>query len=330
VVTKQINILEAPAVAARVKKILPILLVILAATAGAIYMIRARQPRELVLSGSLEARTVNIGSLVGGRISRVMVDEGTAVVTGQLLATIETETIDRQVDEQKAAIETARAQLTKGLAGSRPEEIAKAAAIAQNDDRDRRRMATLYREGIVSRELFEDAQTKARASAEDLRIVREGTRREDIATQRAQVEQQQRHLDSLLKQRAETEVKSSVTGVVQSFGLRPGDLVAPNQTIAEILEADQLWVRVYLPETLLGLVKVGQPVNVSVDTFPGQPFPARISTISSEGEYTPRNVQTRAQRAEQVFGVKVVLDRNQKLKAGMAAEVDLGVKGKAE
>jgi len=117
---------------------------------------------------------------------------------------------------------------------------------------------------------------------------------------------------------------------VQSMGLRPGDLVAPNQPVAEILESTQLWVRVYVPETQLGLVYVNQPARVRIDTFPNQWFPGHVATVSSQGEYTPRNVQTRAQRAEQVFGVKVLVDPNPKLKAGMAAEVDFGVKGRAE
>ena len=157
-----------------------------------------------------------------------------------------------------------------------------------------------------------------------------GTRKEDIEAARAEVEQQQRRLGTFMKQRAETDVKSSVTGVVQSFGLRPGDLVAPDQSVAEILEANQLWVRVFVPETLLGLVHVNMPAKVKVDTFPNEIFPGRISNISSQGEYTPRNVQTRAQRAEQLFGIKVLVDPNPKLKAGMAATVDLGVKGKFE
>jgi multidrug resistance efflux pump len=134
----------------------------------------------------------------------------------------------------------------------------------------------------------------------------------------------------LAKQRAESEVKSPTAGVVQSFGLRPGDIVAPNQTVAEIIEEDQLWVRVYVPETMLGLIKVNQPVAISVDTFPKDRFAGRVATIASEGEYTPRNVQTRGQRAEQVFGVKVVIEPNPKLHAGMAAEIHLGVKAKAE
>ena len=106
--------------------------------------------------------------------------------------------------------------------------------------------------------------------------------------------------------------------------------MAPNQAVAEILESSQLWVRVFVPETELGLIHVNQAVRVHVDTFPSQSFPGHIGTISSQGEYTPRNVQTRAQRVEQVFAVKVLVDANPALKAGMAADVDLGVKGSPE
>ena len=272
---------------------------------------------------------MNVGSLVGGRVVRVHVDEGHHVTAGQTLVTLEADTVDRQIAEQEAAIAAARAQLAKVLAGPRTEEIRQAEAIAANDERERRRVSALYRAGVVSRDLADDAATKAKTSAEALRMLRQGTRKEDIAAARAQVEQQERRLALLMKQRDETVVRSTVTGTVQSFGLRPGDIVAPNQSVAEILEPRELWVRIYVPETLLGLVTVNMPVRVRVDTWPDLWFPGRVVTVASKGEYTPRNVQTRAQRAEQVYGVKVVVDPDPRLKPGMAAEVDLGVKGRA-
>ena len=261
-------------------------------------------------------------------MARVHVDEGNDVVPGQVLVTLETETVDRQIAEQQAAIAAANAQLAKAIAGPRSEEIRKAEAVAANDERERRRQKALLDAGIVARQLYDDAATKAKASAEDLRQLRAGTRKEDIAAARAAVVQQERHLASLQKQRVETVVRSTVAGRVQSFGLRPGDIVAPNQTVAEILEPRELWVRVYVPETLLNLVHAGMPVKIKLDS--GQLFPGHVATIASEGEYTPRNVQTRAQRAEQVFAVKVIAEPNPALHAGMAAEVDLGVKGKFE
>lgn len=307
------------------------IVVTIVAAAALLYLRESSKPQEIVLSGTLEARTVNVGSLVGGRVTKTLVDEGVHVAAGQLLITLETETIDRQINEQRAAIAAAKAALAKAIAGPRPEEIAKAAAIASNDEVDRRRWERLFRYGIVAKEMAEDAATKAKTSAEDLRILQAGTRKEDVDAARAEVERQQRNLDTLIKQRAETDVVSTVSGVVQSFGLRPGDIVAPNQTVAEILESSQLWVRVYVPETELGLAAVGQPVRIRIDTFPNETFAGHIASVSNQGEYTPRNVQTRAQRAEEVFGVKVLVDDpNPKLKAGMAASVDLGVKGKPD
>ena len=303
--------------------------VVIAIVATLLYMKARREPKELTASGTLEARTVNVGSLVGGRVTRVLVDEGSHVQAGQVLVMLETDTVDRQIAEQRAVIEAARAQYQKALAGPRPEEITKAEAVAANDERERQRMAALFRAGIASKEMLDQAATRAKTSADDLKMLKKGTRKEDIEAARAEVEQQQRRLDTLLKQRAETIVTSSVTGVVQSFGLRPGDLIAPNQPVAEILEASQLWVRVFVPETELGLIRVDQPVKVHVDTFPNASFAGHVASVSSQGEYTPRNVQTRAQRAEQVFGVKVLVDPDPRLKAGMAADVDFGVKGKA-
>ena len=313
------------------KKIVFVAIVLVIAAVGAFFYYRySQKPQEVVLSGTLEARTVNVGSLVGGRVTKTLIDEGMHVDADQLLVTLETETIDRQLSEQRAAIAASQAALAKAIAGPRREAIAKATAIASNDEIERRRQEHLYRYGIVAKELAEEAATKAKASAEDLRILQKGTRKEDIDAARAEVEAQQRKLETLMKQRAETNVVSTVNGTVQSFGLRTGDIVAPNQTVAEILESSQLWVRVYVPETELGLIAVGQPVRVHIDTYPNETFAGHIASVSSQGEYTPRNVQTRAQRAEQVFGVKVLVDQNPKLKAGMAASVDLGVKGRAD
>jgi HlyD family secretion protein len=306
------------------------IVILIAAVAAILYYRYSRRPQEIVLSGTLEARTVNVGSLVGGRVTKTLIDEGMHVTAGQLLVTLETETIDRQISEQRAAIAAAQAALAKAIAGPRPEEISKAMAISITDEVERRRQESLYRYGIVAKALAEEAAAKAKTSAEDLRILQKGTRKEDIDAARADVEAQQRKLETLMKQRAETNVVSTVNGTVQSLGLRVGDIVAPNQTVAEILESSQLWVRVYVPETELGLIALGQPVRVHIDTYPNETFAGHVASVSSQGEYTPRNVQTRAQRAEQVFGVKVLIDPNAKLKAGMAASVALGVKGRAD
>jgi HlyD family secretion protein len=118
-------------------------------------------------------------------------------------------------------------------------------------------------------------------------------------------------------------VKAPAAGVVQSLDLRPGDLVPANRPVATLLEPAQLWVRVYVPEPRLGLVRVGQEAAITVDTFPHREFRGRVVEIRDRAEYTPRNIQTMDQRSEQVFGVKVAIDAAPELKPGMAALVRL-------
>src|SRR6185369_14439273 len=212
-----------PSKGTSVRIVVAVVVLALAATGLALYMRESRKPKPVVLSGTLEARTVEVGSLVGGRVSRVLIDEGTQVAAGQVLVELETETVDRQIAEQQAAVDSAKAQLAKLIAGPRSEEITKAAAVAANDERDRHRLEVLWRDGIVAKQLYDDAATKAKTSSEDLRVLQKGSRVEDIAAARAQVEQAERRIATLMKNRAETTVKSTVNGVVQSFGLRPGD-----------------------------------------------------------------------------------------------------------
>jgi multidrug resistance efflux pump len=90
-----------------------------------------------------------------------------------------------------------------------------------------------------------------------------------------------------------------------------------------MLEPNQLWVRVYVPEPELGRVKIGQPAMLTVDTYPKREFPGKVVEIRTQSEYTPRNVQTLDQRMDQVFGVKVAIDPTPELKPGMAASVRL-------
>lgn len=302
--------------------------IISALMAASIYYYRSRRPREVVLSGTIEAHSASVGSLVGGRVHQVLVQEGDKVTAGQSLITLETENTQRLIGEQQASIEVAQAQLEKARAGSRPEEIDRAQAVYDNAERERRRMARLLEEGITSRESYDQAATQARTTLKELQLLRKGSRREDIDAARAQVERERGGLSVLTQQKAESVIAAPSAGTIQSIAVRPGDLVGPNQGVAQIVETGQLWVRVFVPETLLGLVKLGAPVCVTVDSFPDRVFRGKVAQVSTEGEYTPRNIQTRSQRADQVFGVKVLVDPAPELKPGMAADVDLDVEGR--
>lgn len=283
----------------------------------------SREEKPLVLSGSIEARDAEVGSLVGGRVSAVLVAEGTRVTEGQPLVRFETDLGQLQILEQRAVVEQARANVAKMRAGPRTEEIARAKVEAEGAERERRRLETLVGEGMVPRQQYDDAVTKEKTSQETYRELARGSRPEDIRAAEAALDSAEQRLAFLVRQSQEAVVKAPADGVVETLDLRPGDLVAANQPVARILEPSQLWVRVWVPEPSLGRVRLGQAVAIAVDTFPHREFPGRVVEIRQQGEYTPRNIQTLKQRMDQVFGVKVAVDPTPELKPGMAARVRL-------
>ena len=128
-------------------------------------------------------------------------------------------------------------------------------------------------------------------------------------------------LDARLR---EAELIAPSNGVVEVVSVRPGDLVPAGRIVITMLEASQLWVKVYIPETDLAHVQLGQHASVRVDSFGDRAFEGHIGQISSQAEFHPRNVQTRSDREHEVFGVKVYVDNAQQvLKSGMSATVRL-------
>ncbi len=248
--------------------------------------------------------------------------------------------------------------------GPRPEELrqaqadyaaAKANAIAAASTYSR--MKPLAAKDVISRQQF-DANTAQRDNTaqqaesarqhlallqagtrtEDIRaaharyqqaldadnLMHQGFRRQDIDAGKARLVQAQAHVAELDARLKEASLLSPTDALVETVSVRPGDLVPANQIVLTLLESDQLWVKVYVPETDLSRLKIGQPATVTVDSFGDRHFNGHIQEIASAAEFLPRNVQTRDDREHQVFGVKVRVDNpNGVLKSGMAATVHL-------
>ena len=162
---------------------------------------------------------------------------------------------------------------------------------------------------------------EARAEAENTRL---GSRDEDVRVQRAQLAQAQARLAQAENNLVEATIVAPRDCVVEALDLRPGDLLAAGQTAATLVEDDQLYVRAYVPETELGLVHVGDTVPFTVDTFSNHAFKATVQHVNDVGEYTPRNVQTVDERANQVFLVRLGISEGlEYLRAGMSVTVRL-------
>jgi HlyD family secretion protein len=305
------------------KKALAAVVLVAAAAGGWWYWRRSRPAPEFLLSGTIEARVVEVGSLAGGRVARVLVQEGDTVEAGQKLIELETAISSAAVAERSAAVDAARAALDRARRGPRSEEIARARINWQAAETDRKRFEELFRDGVVGQRDYDRAQVAEATARQTLAELERGTRREDVEAAQAQLAQAQQALVFAERQHDELAIESPAKARIESLDLRPGDLLAPNQPAATLLEEGQLWVRVYVPEPKLGLVQVGQAAAVRIDTFPDREFPGRVAEIRHQAEYTPRNVQTLDQRNDQFFGVKVTIDPAPELRPGMAALVRL-------
>jgi multidrug resistance efflux pump len=361
-----------------------------AAAVAGIYLGAFGRGDGLEGSGTVEARNISVGSKVGGRVLAVHVREGDPVAAGDRLVTFEDEELLAVVEQARAAVAEARANLQKMERGYRPEEIAEARAnaararaeleearsgyrqeqVAQaradmeraradavNAERTYRRAEQLAAEGAVSRQERDDAEAAwkmavarlqsaeqrftelergfraeavaaAQARYDQAEAVRErierGFRVEEVAAARAEVARAEGALREARARHRERQVLAPAAAVVEALDVRPGDLIPPNTPVATLLERDQLYVRIYIPETRIGHVRVSQRAEVRVDSFPGRVFAAEVEQINQKAEFLPRNVQTREERVHQVFGVKLRIDDpERRIRAGMAADVRL-------
>jgi multidrug resistance efflux pump len=148
------------------------------------------------------------------------------------------------------------------------------------------------------------------------KIVR-GNRREDIELARAQFANDEARY-------RERQVTAPSAATVEVLDVRPGDLVAPNTPVATLLERNQIYVRIYVPETQIGRVTLSQKGEIRVDSFPQDVFAGVVEQINQQAEFLPRNVQTKEERVHQVFGVKLrIEDPSGRVRPGMAADVKL-------
>jgi HlyD family secretion protein len=262
-----------------------------------------------------------------------------------------------EIAEARASAAQAKADYEMKRNGYRQEDIASAQAELDRAKADEirthldfDRYDALAKEDLISKQQRDTAEANWRmavaqeqSAQHKLDELRRGYRPEEIASAEAHYHQAQANLEKLergnrredvdLAKAAyaydearfrERQVTAPSAATVEVLDVRPGDLIAPNTPVATLLERDQVYVRIYIPETEIGHVRVGQKAEVRVDSFPDTTFDGVVEQINQQAEFLPRNVQTREERVHQVIGIKVrINDPAGHVLAGMAADVKL-------
>jgi HlyD family secretion protein len=290
------------------------------------------------VTGTIEAIQVDVSAKIVGRIVARPVNEGDRVTTGQLLVRLDEAEQAAEVRRQEAAVRTAESTLKDLVAGARAEELEDARAALQSatatrewTERDYRRAESLFRQALIAtqevdraRQAYEVAVAQEKSARQKLLLLQAGSRPDQIEAARGQLAQARQALDVARTRLKEMVIYSPVDGVVLRKNLEVGEMANPGVPVLTLMKPAEIWVRAYVPEEEIGRIKVGDTARIGVDAYPARRFPGRIIEIASEAEFTPRNVQTKKERVNLVFRIKIAVDNPEGiLKPGMPADADI-------
>ena len=298
---------------------------------------RPKDAGTLRLQGRIEAPLVDLAPKVTGRVVEVRVREGDRVKAGDVLVRLDLGDMAIAVERDRDGLRSAEAKYRDLAAGSRPLEI----ATAEAEVADKRAQVELARRELArQKELLEkqigtqqdfdraradldSAAANLKASEERLGLVRQGFRRNQTEQARYDADRAKSVLRQSETLAAESEIRAPADGIVLHRIAEPGLLLAAGQPAVTLAFADRLYVRTFIPEPKLGKVRQGMAATVRADAFPGKEFPAHVTEISPDPEFTPKPVLTTSERVNLVYAAKVDLDRGWKepFVPGQPAEV---------
>jgi HlyD family secretion protein len=285
-------------------------------------------------SGTIECTEVQVAPLVAGAILSLPAVEGNVVARGAVLAQIATNDWSLRRAEAAAGAALARAQLDLLLAGARPEEIERAReqmreaeAAARAAQADAERVRKVFESRSATDKQMDDARAAAEradavlgAARQNLARLQQGSRPEEIRAARSAADLAQARLAQAEKALADCTVYAPMNGTVTTRIREEGEYAATGTPLLTLSRLDEVWLSVYVPERRLGSVRVGQPARVRIDGD-ARWFDGRVTFVSPEAEFTPRNAQTPEERAKLVYRVKIALPNpDGTFKPGMPAD----------
>ena len=286
-------------------------------------------------SGIIEATNVTVSSKVTGQILKLNFEEGDPVKSGDTLIDIDHANLNIQLRQAEAAEMQADAQLQLMKQGARSEDIKQAEdAVKQakaNYDlasRDKDRNEKLYQSRSITQQQFDNVLSKFEITSaqynsaiENLKKIRNLYRPDDIKQAQANLDRQKAAVDLLKKNISDSYVIAPINGFVTKKFVEAGESVSPMSSLFMLSDLSYVDLVIYIPETELGKIQLGQDADVTVDTYNNKVFKGKIIYISPQAEFTPKNIQTKDERVKLVYAVKIhIANPGFELKDGMPAD----------
>lgn len=318
-------------------------------------------PNQIAASGRIEGRITQVTPKVSGTVAELPVDEGMSVSTGARLTRLDEptlrerrravleqlNTLQNRLASERTAYAVAERELPLRIAQARAAlDEAQARLAAAQADRsqaaaDARRMTTLAAQKLAAEQQAETARLRAdvtgktaqaavsavQAAGKNLDLAQLGDQRlvaqaQALAALESQVQQAKAQLAELDTQISYLDIASPLAGVVLTRSVELGEQVVPGSPLFSLVDLNRLYLKVYVPEPLIGRVALGQRAEVRVDAFPDKAFAATVTKVATAAEFTPKNVETKEERVKLVFAVELSLIENPGgvLKPGMPAD----------
>lgn len=276
-------------------------------------------------SGTIEGTDINVGSEVAGRVRAVPVSEGARVEAGDTLVLVDDEEYRLQLRQAEANLASFESAFRLAAEGSRREDIVQAEAAYRTAETDHQRMKELLDAQSVTRKQYDDAYTRFVAAQQTYTKLKSGLRPEEITGARVRRDGAAAQVDLLKKRVRNCAIVAPTAATVTLRAVEPGELVGTGTNVIRLTSLDRVKLTIYVNETGLGHVALGQKADVSIDAFAeGRTFPGTVVFISPVAEFTPKNVQTKEERTKLVFAVKIeVQNPDGALKPGLPADARL-------
>ena len=289
-------------------------------------------------SGTIEATESVISSQVAGKITKIIKDEGAQATAGDTVVTIDHEALDIQLKQMIANRDIAKAQLGLLIAGARREDISQAEQMLNQAEvnfdivkTDKERMDNLYKANTITQKQQEDATARydiahaqLNSAKENFNKIKNIARPEEITQARANYQKSEAVVESINKNIRDCYVLSPTNGSVIKKFVEIGETVSMLSSLFKLADLSKVKVTIYVSETEIGKIQLGQKAEIKIDSFPDKSFEGKVIYISPEAEFTPKNIQTKDERTKLVFAVKIEIpNTQQELKIGIPADVKI-------
>ena len=319
-----------------VKKLLIIVVVIAVFVAGAAWKIWSKQPDGINASGMIEVNTVDIMPKIPGYITDIKFDTGAKVTADQVAVVLDRPDLRANLAAAEAAVAQAKAHvqdLLNGPTAAQLQETQKeyqaVKALYEQANDNYIRGKEQYGQGAISAQQM-DQYTANLGLYKNMMLAlearnqqtKDGTREQQVVMAKEALNQAQAQCSASRDAVRDMTLLVPVNGVAMNRNFDKGEYVSPGAAITTIGDYTDCWVKIYIPSTLLGKVKLGQKCEVRIDSYPDRVFAGTVYEISQQAEFTPRMTITPSERANLVYYVKVRLENKEGVfKPGMPADV---------